>query len=191
MFKKVSSEDKTSHLVIAGQGPERHNLEELIRKLKLENRVHLTGRVPYEDMPKVYADSDIFVFSSTTETQGICVLEAAMSKLPLVVVNDKAYTNLVFSGVNGFSLPLKQQVFADKVVELLKNKEQRLAFGKAAREIGLKNFRGDDLTDQLISFYEDTIAHYSSKGKILTRVNKAALVRLYRATSVLDRFLNK
>lgn len=191
MFRLVAKADPAPHLVIVGQGPEKKALQQIVERYTLSERVHFTGAISSLDMPQVYKDASLFVFSSTTETQGICMLEAALSGLPLVAVSDAAFSDVLIPNTNGYALPLRQKVFADTILSLLKNEEQMTSFGKKSKDIARKHFNADTLTDELIAYYEDIITNYSSRQKVISRVNKAALVRLYRATSVLDRFLSK
>lgn len=76
---------KTIHqcrLQIVGSGPERDNLAELCRELKLNNEVEFVGSVT--DPERFYSNADCFLFTSTYEPFGQVLLEAAMAKLPIV-----------------------------------------------------------------------------------------------------------
>jgi 1,2-diacylglycerol 3-alpha-glucosyltransferase len=191
MFKKLKLTNPNAHLVIVGQGWELNNLENLALRLGLSDKVHFTRKkVEAELMRDVYADSDVFVFSSTTETQGMCVLEAAASGLPLVVVKDSAYDNLVIDGKTGFNVPANQKIFAQKVSLLLKDKALCQQFGRQAREIAVKNFEGKHLTQEIINYYKEVQAVYKPGGKMLRDINRTILVPLFRATSAIYKFLN-
>ena len=109
VFKLVFEQDKKTHFVIVGRGPERDNLESLAKKLGIYDRVHFTGLIEYEHMPSVYRDCLLFVFASYTETQGVCILEAAEAQVPSVVSDDTAFANMVVDGENGFTLPLDEK----------------------------------------------------------------------------------
>ena len=61
--------------------------------------------------------SDIFVFPSKTETQGLVVIEAAASGLPLLTVKDDAYKNIVQNRVNGYQSKEDEKVEKTKVGE--------------------------------------------------------------------------
>lgn len=191
MLKKLEATNPNAHLVIAGQGWELNNLENLASRLGLSDKVHFTRKkVEAELMKDVYADSDVFVFSSTTETQGMVVLEAAASGLPLVVVKDSAYDNLAIDGKTGFSVPANQKTFAQKVSLLLKNKDLCQQFGKQAREVASKNFEGRRLTQEIINYYKEVQATYEPGGKVFRRINRAVLAPFFRATGTIYRFLN-
>ena len=57
------------HLVIGGKGPERKNLENLIRRYELFDHVTMTGFIPAEQLPKYYGAADFFVLP-TRELEG-------------------------------------------------------------------------------------------------------------------------
>ena len=68
-------------LVIIGEGSERKNLENLIKKLKIENHVILLGRK--KEIPKLLKSSNIFVLPSRREAFGLVNLEAMFIPLPV------------------------------------------------------------------------------------------------------------
>jgi len=190
MFKKLEAGTKDVHLVIAGHGWELARLQALVAKLGLSQKIHFTEKVDSSVMPEVYADADIFVFSSTTETQGICVLEAAASGLPLVVVKDPAYANLAVDGKTGFNLPANQKIFAQKVRLLLKDDKLRLRFGRQAREMVKKNFRSEPLTRELVKYYREVKSTYEESGEMWRKINRATLIPIFRATNAVYKFIN-
>jgi 1,2-diacylglycerol 3-alpha-glucosyltransferase len=91
-------------LVLVGDGPDKPELEEYVVAAGLGARVAFTGYVNSVDMPEVYRAADVFTFLSTSETQGMVVLEAMASGLPVIVQHDAAYEDTVFHGVNGFAI---------------------------------------------------------------------------------------
>ncbi len=68
--------DASLKLVIAGDGPQREELEERARQLNVAGRVLFLGSVARAQLPDLYASADAFVFPSTTETQGLVQAEA-------------------------------------------------------------------------------------------------------------------
>ncbi|WP_346911896.1 glycosyltransferase [uncultured Roseibium sp.] len=77
------------HLLIAGDGPLRQNIETRVRELGLTDRVHFLGRVSHEEKLELFASIDAFVFPSTeiTEAFGISQIEAMFCKTPVVSSN--------------------------------------------------------------------------------------------------------
>lgn len=157
VFEKVYKKNKNAHFVIVGQGPEKENLEQLAKDLKVSDRIHFTGKIGYEFMPQVYKDANIFVFSSYTETQGICVLEAAASGVPLVVNDDTSFYNMVENEVNGFALPLNEEKFAEKILLLLSDSKLNSKMGEESYKIARKNFSEDKITDDLLKVYDSLL----------------------------------
>jgi glycosyltransferase involved in cell wall biosynthesis len=76
-----------THLVLAGAGPQRDAFHALAVTLGVDDRLHLLGALPADDIADLYAAADLFVFPSTWETFGIAAVEAAMAGLPMVVAD--------------------------------------------------------------------------------------------------------
>lgn len=192
MFQKLAKRDASSHIVIVGQGPEEKNLKSLAKRLQILERVHFAEEVGKDLMPQVYADATLFVFASTTETQGVCVLEAAAAALPLVLVNDRAYEQIVKHGVNGFLLPLKQDAFVETIAKLLNDESLRKKLGAASQKILEKNYQPDMTTQHLLLYYASILHGYKKKKQILRDLlEKARLVRPYTAAQIFTRFLGE
>jgi len=76
-----------ARLVMVGDGPEREHLEHLAAKLGISGRTHFTGELPRSMLPDAYASADLFLFTSSTETQGLVLVEALAAGLPIVAVD--------------------------------------------------------------------------------------------------------
>ncbi len=72
----------STHVVVAGDGPERPALEALVRELGLEGRVHLLGH--RDDVASVLAALDVFVVASDREGSSNAMLEALWAGVPVV-----------------------------------------------------------------------------------------------------------
>jgi 1,2-diacylglycerol 3-alpha-glucosyltransferase len=164
-FKQVSSKNPDAYLVLVGDGPDRSKLKELAKKLGLAKRTIFTGFIEKEDMPKVYADSDLFVFASQTETQGLAVPEALVSGLPVVVVRDPAFEGVVKSGENGFLVGRDETQFANKVIKLLGDANLRKNLSARAKSTAEK-FSADHNAKKLAEIYEKLIIK-NKEGKLI------------------------
>ena len=138
------------HLVLAGIGEEKQNLEILSEKLDVQKSVTFTGFVPDEDLQNIYRVADIFVIAGIAELQSIVTMEAMASGLPIVAVNAMALPELVHDGKNGFLFPIDDnQTLAQKVTTiLLDNKLQ-----KKMSEESLEIIKAHDM-NQIIKKYE-------------------------------------
>ena len=86
-------------LVIAGDGPERDALHQLIKSLGREGSVQLTGQVA--DPRTVYAAADVFALSSLSEGLPNSLLEAMACGVPVVATTVGAVPNVVTDDING------------------------------------------------------------------------------------------
>ena len=90
-------------LVLAGDGPERPEIERFVRERGLLRIVFL-GYVPYPDLPAAYAASDLFLHPAREERWGVSVAEALACGLPVIASSRVgAALDLVTPGKNGFT----------------------------------------------------------------------------------------
>lgn len=81
VFEQKHTNEKV-HYFICGEGPERKNLEDLIRKNNIEDTVTLLGYC--KDVKELLAITDCFIFPSKQEGLPVALLEAAAAKVPVV-----------------------------------------------------------------------------------------------------------
>ena len=101
-FNKVKKEKIYPKLVIAGNGPQKNEIMDKLKKLNLQKDVKILGEIKGTDLINLYKSSTLFILPSLYEGQPLSLLEAFASKLPPIVsaVGDNPY--LVKNGVNGF-----------------------------------------------------------------------------------------
>lgn len=87
---------------IAGDGPERKNLESLIRQLGLENRVTLLGHVAHEQTASLYARADVVVLTSRSEGIPLVLMEAMAAGKIVLAPAITGIPELVVPGKTGF-----------------------------------------------------------------------------------------
>jgi glycosyltransferase involved in cell wall biosynthesis len=134
-------------IILYGKGPMKHQLEELAQELNVEDKILWTQRVPHSKMPEYLASADLYVdtFVSVSamweeslidETSGIgtTTLEAMSCGVPVLIANKNRTDKYPYRTYH----PLDPQDLADKIVELLKNKELREQIGKDARDFAIR-----------------------------------------------------
>lgn len=89
-------------LVIVGDGTDRARLEELVKYYQIEKNVRFLGRVMPPLLNELYKIGDVFVTASEIETQGIVLIEAAATGLPLIAVDRGAVGEVCKNEVNGY-----------------------------------------------------------------------------------------
>lgn len=113
-------------LLLVGDGPEKKQIQQLIKKYNLDNRVKLLGKVSTEEKYKLLLLSEIFVLPSLHEGFGIVILEAMSVGLPVIVTNNGGQTDIVLDGINGFLIPIcNAEKIAEKILQLYLNPQLR------------------------------------------------------------------
>ncbi|HKC04375.1 MAG TPA: glycosyltransferase [Patescibacteria group bacterium] len=99
IIKDLKTKKKVT-LVIAGDGPERSNFEELVAKSNLTNIIFL-GNIDYNKLSEIYSLADIFAYPSKTDTQAIVLIEAMSAGLPLVCFDSPGPKDFIINNKNG------------------------------------------------------------------------------------------
>ena len=162
-FSIISKENSNCVLVLVGDGPEKQNLKKFAKKLNIQNNVYFFGSVKHSDVANIYADSDIFVFASRTETQGLVILEALASGLPVVAVNDPAFDSIILNEENGYTVSDKTE-FAKKVLHLLANNKIQRDFSHNARK-SIEKFSVQNTARYLEQLYKQAIEKKQEKDQ--------------------------
>jgi L-malate glycosyltransferase len=100
--KVIASLPDTVHGILIGNGPERHELEELAINLAISDRIHFVGQVSEEKKFQYLNIADVFLLSSLHEGFGIVLQEAMQVGLPIVATNNGGQVDLIEEGVNGY-----------------------------------------------------------------------------------------
>jgi glycosyltransferase involved in cell wall biosynthesis len=151
------------HVVIAGAGPERPDLERLTRALGLQDAVFFLGFRP--DVPAVFGASDVAVFSSATEGSPLAVMEAMEVGRPIVATRVGGVPDLIEDEVHGLLVPPHDPgALAAAVERALRDRVAATAMGTRARERRRREFDIDGTVRQLEQLYEERYAR-SVRGR--------------------------
>ncbi|HOP94640.1 MAG: glycosyltransferase family 4 protein [Dictyoglomaceae bacterium] len=141
-ISQILKQREDTVLLIVGEGEERENLEKLVSNLELNNKVFFLGWYPREELIYFYKIADIFVFASTTETQGLVTLEAMAGECAIVAVKATGSISLVENGEEGFLTEQILEDFAQKVQLLLNNdtllNQMKIKAKKRAMELSIE-----------------------------------------------------
>jgi glycosyltransferase involved in cell wall biosynthesis len=125
-------------LLLAGDGPEETSLQEFCRQKDVSN-VFFVGFKQRNELPALYAASDIFVFPTLGDPFGQVVEEAMSCSLP-VISTERAgqIRDRVADGVEGFVVPPENSAaLLDRMERLVLDSDLRQAMGEASlRRVG-------------------------------------------------------
>ncbi|MEM5779274.1 MAG: glycosyltransferase [Candidatus Aenigmatarchaeota archaeon] len=152
-FKIVYKKFPNARLILIGDGPDRERLENIAKNLKIS--VEFFGYVNEEELKNSYREAYVFVSPSTTETQGLSVLEAMSSSCPVIVANSLAFKDFVKHGFNGLLFkPKNAKDLAKKITLIIENKSLRDKLAKNARKSALELSK-EKQAENLLSIYKE------------------------------------
>lgn len=128
-FRMLSRRRHDVQLVVVGDGPYRARLEEELR----DTPAVFTGYLGGDDLARVYASCDLFVFPSTTDTFGNVVLEAQASGLPVLVTHDGGPKENMIPGITGLVVDGHAESLLHGMERLLGDRGAMRKMGAAAR----------------------------------------------------------
>ncbi len=138
-------------LFIVGSGPQKINLEEKAKDLKIANKVIFFGQKNKEGLIGILKTSDIVVNPSYTEGLPTSVIEAAICSKAIIATNVGG-TKEIISDSSGILIPARNSsILADKIAQLAHNKELRTKLGNQAREEVKYKFSWDTSIDKYIA----------------------------------------
>jgi glycosyltransferase involved in cell wall biosynthesis/predicted metal-dependent phosphoesterase TrpH len=113
-FLTAHARDPRLHLVLAGGGPEEDSLRD-----RLGEHATFMGWKYGDDLARIYASADAFLFASRTDTFGNVVLEAQASGLPVVAVGEGGPATLIEDGETGLLTVADAQALATAIHQIV------------------------------------------------------------------------
>jgi glycosyltransferase involved in cell wall biosynthesis len=127
--EKIQSQENKGKFLIVGHGGDEAWLRERL------HTAQFTGVLRGEELSRAYANMDLFVFPSHTDTFGNVVLEALASGVPAIVTPDGGPRTIVRDGETGRIVPDDQ--FTSAITEILADPERHAKMRRAARAYAL------------------------------------------------------
>lgn len=150
-FEQVLKKIPEAQLVIVGDGVDMGRLKDIVKRQEIEDKVRFLGRVMMPELAEVYRAGSVFVTASETETQGIVLIEAAASGLPIVAVDAGAVKEVCRDGKNGvLCQPKDVDGIAKGIIKIISNDK----ISQKYREESIKISKIHDLNHTLERFVE-------------------------------------
>lgn len=153
--------DENIVLLIGGDGPYKKNIEQKVKKLKMEKYVRFLGMIPPQNTYKYYQLGDVFVCASTSETQGITYIEALACGIPLVCRYDKCLDGVIKADYNGYTYNDKKE-YINYIFKILNNKSLHKKLKENALESSV-NFSKEKFRDDVEKLYIDVVSKKGSE----------------------------
>jgi len=142
LSQPVLQEQEDVHLLVAGDGPLRADLERRARELKLAERVHFLGFLGQKEIVEAALTSELFVLASSYgDPSPKALAEALFLGLP-AVCSDGVGTchDVIVDGENGFVFPTADVArMAGHIAQTLSDPVRRAAMGERSREVARRD----------------------------------------------------
>ena len=136
MMSRIREEFPNAQLLLAGNGPEKDNLENMITQLGLQDHVKLLGYCTC--LEKYQRVADVLVACSHREGLPLNLVEAMLTENPVVATKNRGHCELVNHGETGFLVDRNDtDTMAEYVLKLLREPEERLCMGREGRKFAL------------------------------------------------------
>ncbi|MEZ5178481.1 MAG: glycosyltransferase [Acidimicrobiales bacterium] len=145
--------DPAVQVVVVGEGPQRGELEQLVRRHGLEARVHLVGE--RADATDHQAAADVVVMCSVWEGFGLVVAEALALARPVVATAVGPVPEMVIDGETGRLVPPSDpEALAGAIADLLADPVRAAGLGRAGAKLVAPHFDTDAPVRQVEEVYE-------------------------------------
>lgn len=145
-----------AEFLIAGAGPEEHNLRKQVRDLGVAEHVTFVPNVL--ELGSSLAAMDIFVLPSLRQGLGTIMLEAMLRGRPVIATNAGGVDTVVEEGRTGLFVPPRDSVqLAARINELLDDPIRARSIGRAASEMVRDEFPVDRMVEQTASIYREVL----------------------------------
>jgi len=158
----VAAKLVTDHLpdiqvLIVGDGPRRPFLEDITRRLGIQNRVHFSGEA--EDIRLPFALMDLFVFTSRwPEAFGLTLVEAMAAGKPAIATKTGAVPEIVRHEVDGLIVPFDDpSSMAEGIVRLLKDRALASRLGRQGQRRVCEAFDLDRMAKEVEAVYREVL----------------------------------
>ncbi len=170
VLSKIVKKHPNVKLMIVGEGPDRDQYEKIVLKKKLTDNVIFTGKVAWEDIPVYYHLATLFITASKTETQGLTVIEAMASGLPVLCIDDISFRTMVFDDLNGKFFTNEDECIK-LILQLYDDKKELKNLGKQAI-IQAEHCSASQYAENILVVYQNAIKNKENSMGILSKLIK-------------------
>ena len=152
-------------MIFAGCGYAEKELKMKVHKYNLDDNVQFIGVIHDRDFLKaLFVRANLFLFPSLYDNAAIVVKEASASKCPSLLIEHSNVSEGIIDKYNGFLSKDDPVIYANKIKEIVLNKDALLAAGEKAYETLYKSW--ENVVDEVKLRYTEIIENYA-KNKSL------------------------
>ena len=127
-----------------------------MKNLNLQSKVIFTGF--REDVPEILNAMDIFVLPSLKEGFSRSIIEAMAAGKPVIATSVGGNSEADVDGVTGFIIPPNTpQSLAERMIELLDDRNKMQNMGKKGRKRVEENFTAENYVENIEKIYNEIL----------------------------------
>ena len=161
--EKINKHHKDIKLLVVGDGPD---LNKFKQEYKNNKNIIFTGMIPWDEVSKYYQIGNIFVTASKTETQGLTVIEAISSGLPVVRMEDDSFKLAIINEYNGLFFNDEEE-YLKNILYLYENRKKYTNMSKQAINSS-EQFSSEMYGKKILEVYNRAIEN--RKNNIYTKI---------------------
>jgi glycosyltransferase involved in cell wall biosynthesis len=151
----VSHSTRDWSLLLVGEGPERHRIEEEIRRKGLTDVIKLLGR--RDDVGSLLDQADIAVLPSYTEGLPNAVLEAMAHGVPVVATDVGGTSSLLATGAGILVPPRDASALASALEAMVRDPELRARAGRKGRALVAERYTVARMRDETLTLFRELV----------------------------------
>ena len=143
-------------LLVVGDGPYRRELQSKVEEAGWGHKIRFTGYLDRSEVAALLSRSDVFLFASKTETQGLVIIEAMSCGTPIVAVKASGVDEVIDGSWGTELSPEDPRVFADRVMELLTDEQLRRKRAAQGQEAS-RSWSLTRMAERTLTLYESLL----------------------------------
>ncbi len=121
--------------LFVGHGLDDNYFKSLSKKMGLENEIIFTGQITDKDLlSSLYSVGELYLFPSIFDNDPLTVVEAALHHVPSITIKDTGSSERIEDGVSGFVVENNVNAFAEKIYEVIQDKNKLREIGDEAEK---------------------------------------------------------
>ncbi len=150
---------------IIGEGESSDELTFLVEKLGVSGRVAFRGNLTRAEVKRALERADVFLLPSLSEGISNAALEAMAMEIPVVSTKVGGMGEVIADGENGMLInEMEPGEIADRLIDLIKNREVAKRLGKQAREVVVNGFSLKKQTEIFQEQYKKLYNEHQAKN---------------------------
>lgn len=156
VMSDLIEKNRNLKMLIIGDGPDKAKYEKYSKEKSCENNIIFTGKVPWDDIPAYYNLGSAFISASTTETQGLTIIEAMGASLPALCIDDESFSGTVVDDLNGFLFKNKKE--CKKIIENLIKDKKKIEYLSRGAKASAESHSSKYFAERVLDVYKIAIS---------------------------------